>query len=208
MRIAPFIITLTGSSGCGKTHFTNKIIEFGEKLKSEGIQFVPKRHWKYVTRPYRETEIIEQLIKNKDSDNWTIDVKSVKTIPEDCDFIYRTYGDEYGCKKKDLQKYLNNGESPIIVINDVRVVEELKHKFPNQVLSLFLFREIIPDVKTHQKAGESRGGVSENKIFSRFERAVELYRIFIENIFIFDRVILDLFNNQLSKSSMINNTTN
>ncbi|MDR2717140.1 MAG: hypothetical protein LBB89_03620 [Treponema sp.] len=192
MRTAPFIITLTGSPGCGKTHFTNKIIEIGEKLKYDGIQFKPKRHWKYVTRPYRETEINEQFINNKDSDNWVIDVKSTRNIPEDCEFIYRTYGDEYGFKKKDLQKYLNKGESPIIVINDVRVVEELKSKFPNQVLSLFLFREIIPDFKTQQKIGETRGSVSEIKIISRFERAVALYRIFIENITLFDRVILNV----------------
>jgi len=183
-----FIITLTGSSGCGKSHFTDKIIEFGKELRAkEGIQFNPKPHWKYVTRSYRETEIIDKEINKKE-----IDVKSVKAIPEDCEFIYRTYGDEYGFYKKDLQKYLDQGESPVIVINDVRVVEELKKEFPDQVLSLFLFREIIPDVETHKKAGQSRGGVSESKSISRFEKAVALYRVFIENIFLFDRVILNV----------------
>src|SRR3989339_533772 len=186
MRTSPFIITLTGSSGCGKTYITDRIIEFGNQLNNEGVRFTPKRHWKYVTRPYRESEITDK------SNNKDIDVKSVKIIPEDCEFIYRTYGDEYGFKKRDLQEYIDKGESPIIVINDVRVVEELKKEFPNQVLSLFLFREIIPDIETHIKAGRSRGSVSENKVISRFEKAVALYRVFIENIFLFDRVILNI----------------
>jgi len=186
MRTDPFIITLTGSSGCGKTYITDRILSLEKILKKENISFEPKRHWKYVTRPYRETEIID---KNKGNE---IDVRSVKFIPEDCEFVYSTYGDEYGFKKSDLQNYLDRGESPIIVINDVRVIEELKEEFPNQVLSLFLFREIIPDVETHKKAGSERGGVSESKIISRFEKAIALYRVFIENIFLFDRVVLNV----------------
>lgn len=192
MRTAPFIITLTGSSGCGKTYITDRIIDFGKELESQNILFAPVRHWKYVTRPYRETEIIEQFINNKNKDKWVIDVKSAETIPEECEFVYRTYGDEYGLKKKELQNLLTEGKSPIIVINDVRVIEEMKKEFPNQVLSLFLFREIIPDEETHKKAGKTRGGVSEDKIKLRFEKAVALYRIFIENIFLFDRTILNI----------------
>jgi guanylate kinase len=186
MRTAPFIITLTGASGCGKTYITDRIISFGETLEKENILFKPKRHWKYVTRLYRDTEIIDKI------NGKTIDVKSIKAIPEDCEFVYRTYGDEYGLKKSDLEHYLNKGESPIIVINDIRVVEELKKQFPNQVLSLFLFRQIIQDVEEHKKAGQARGGVSESKAISRFERAVALYRVFIENISLFDRVILNI----------------
>jgi guanylate kinase len=197
IRTAPFIITLTGSSGCGKTYITDRIIEFGKQLDAEGIHFKPVRYWKYVTRPYRESEIIDEKIYHK-----TIDVKSVKTIPDDCEFVYRTYGDEYGFKKKDLEAYLDKGESPIIVINDVRVVEELKKEFFNNVLSLFLFREIIPDVDTQIKIGQSRGGVSKEKIHTRFEKAVELYRIFIENISLFDRTILNVLKKEEDKEDI------
>ena len=189
MRKKPFIIALTGPSACGKTYITDKIIDYGKQLRQEGIKFQPERFSKYVTRQHRETEIID---KNKGRD---IDVKSVRSIPignNGCELVYRTYGEEYGLKIKDLTKLLDKNESPIVVINDVRVVEELKREFEEQVLSLFIFREIIPDPKTHMSAGSTRGGGSEEKSIARFEKAVALYRVFIENIFIFDRVILNV----------------
>jgi uridine kinase len=98
MRMSPFIITLTGSSGCGKTYITDLIIDFGKELNKRDIQFNPIRHWKYVTRSYRETEMVD-ILNHKD-----VDVNSVKNIPEDCEFVYRTYGDEYGFKKKRLTR--------------------------------------------------------------------------------------------------------
>jgi guanylate kinase len=181
-----FIITLTGPSACGKTYITDRIIDFGEERRSKGIEFKPERFWKYVTRSYRENEIIE---KNQGKD---IDVEHIESIPPDCDFVYRTYGEEYGLKSEDLKEKLDNNISPIVVINDVRVVEEMKKKFPGQVLSLFIFREIINEAETHINAGKQRGGVSKEQAQKRFEKAIALYRIFIENRFVFDRVILNI----------------
>lgn len=189
MKKKAFIIALTGPSACGKTYITDKIIDLGKQLRHEGIDFRPTRFSKYVTRPYRETEIID---KNKGR---VIDVESVRAIPienDGCELVYRTYGNEYGLKIKDLKMKLRKNESPIVVINEVRVVEELKKIFRGKVLSLFIFREIIPDPETHKNAGKSRGAGSENKSLTRFEKAVALYRVFIENIFIFDRVILNV----------------
>jgi len=186
MQKKSFIIALTGPSACGKTYITDIIIDFAEELKSKNIEFQPERFRKYTTRSYRENEMIERNLGKK------IDVEYVKSIPPDCDFVYRSYGKEYGLKYIDLKKRLENNISPIVVINDVRVVEELKSKFPSQILSLFIFREIINDVETHKNAGKSRGGVTLEDSEKRFKKAESLYRIFIENIFVFDRVILNI----------------
>jgi guanylate kinase len=197
MRKESFIIAITGPSACGKTYITEKIIDLGKQLRKEGVEFQPKRFFKYVTRPYRETEIIDM---NKGLD---IDVKSVKSIPIEnngCKLVYRTYGDEYGLKIQDLTTLLDDNISPIVVINDVRVVEELKREFEGRVLSIFIFRETIPDKSTHLKAANARGGVSDKKSITRFEKAVALYRVFIENIFIFDRVILNVEYGEAAKN--------
>jgi hypothetical protein len=189
MRKKPFIIALTGPSACGKTYITDQILELGKQLREEGIDFQPKRFFKYVTRLYRETEMIDKL-KGRD-----IDVETVRSIPlgtNGCELVYRTYGEEYGLRIKDLRDMLNINISPIVVVNDVRVVEELKREFNEQVLSLFIFRDIIPDIETHTCVGDIRGGGSKNVSITRFEKAVALYRVFIENIFIFDRVILNI----------------
>lgn len=181
-----FIITLTGASASGKTYVTDRIMDFGKELQAKGIDFKPERFPKYVTRLYRESEVIEKNQGKK------IDVEHVKATPTECDFVYRTYGEEYGLKSADLREKLDSNISPIVVINDVRVVEEMKKKFSGRVLSLFLFREIINEAKTHTKVAEVRGGVSKKDAKKRFEKAIALYRIYIENIFVFDRVILNI----------------
>ncbi|MDR1202839.1 MAG: hypothetical protein LBL58_14595, partial [Tannerellaceae bacterium] len=186
MKRIAFIITLTGPSACGKSYITREIKEYGNKLKTKGKNFNPESFKKFVTRQYRENEIIEF------NQNKFIDVEHVERIPEDCDFVYRTYGEEYGLRSADLKAKLEENISPIVVINDVRVVEELKKEFPGKVLSLFLFREIINEAETHVKAAEMRGGVTKEQAQKRFEKAIGLYRIYIENIFVFDRVILNI----------------
>lgn len=187
----PFIITLTGPSACGKGVITEAIIEHSKTLKNNGIDFNPFMFTKDVTRSYRFKEVLAIL------NHENIDVNSVFSIPECDDLVYRTYGDEYALSTESLTKALEENRSPIVVINDVRVVEELKKIYKGQVLSLFIFRHIIPDVEQHKKASADRGAVSAQKTLSRYEKAVALYRVFIENIHIFDRVILNVRENDI-----------
>lgn len=183
-----FIITLTGPSACGKGLITEEIINYSYDLQRKGIEFYPFMFKKDVTRSYRIEEAISIVTGSQNK----IDVNSVSRIPETDDLVYRTYGDEYALNAADLDAALSANKSPIVVINDVRVVEELKHIYPGRVLSLFVFRHIIPDLEQHEKANAARGGVASSKILSRYEKAVALYRVFIENIHIFDRVILNV----------------
>lgn len=194
--IKPFIITLTGPSACGKGLITEAIIEYSKTLQRNGINFHPFMFTKDVTRSYRFKEALSIL------NNEQIDVNSVFTVPECDDLVYRTYGDEYALSTDNLTKALEENKSPIVVINDIRVVEELKKIYKGNVLSLFIFRHIIPDVEQHKKASADRGGVSAQKTLSRYEKAVALYRVFIENIHIFDRVILNVRENDIGLAKL------
>lgn len=179
-----FIITLTGSSQSGKTLLMNKIQQLGIRLKKKDIFFLPKITRKYTTRYLRWDE--EELLQQGKYP----DVKHIKQIPEACDLVYQTYGIRYGIETKILSERLEKKQSPIIVINDIRAVEELRKYFPGQVLSLFLFRK-IPKLEDFKKEAQNRGNVSEAEVVARYEKAVAIYRIYIENIVLFDNVILN-----------------
>lgn len=179
-----FVITLTGPSGCGKSYVIDRIMELEQKLASHGVNFYPIRIPKYVTRPLRSNEI-KDLLEGKE-----IDVISVESIPETCELKYQSYGTKYGLELNTVTNHLKNGKFPVIVINDVRVVEELKKEFPEQVLSLFLFRE-VPRRDSYLKEASTRGNVAPSETEERFNKATAIYLTYIENIGLFNRVILN-----------------
>lgn len=180
-----FIITLTGPSMSGKSYVIERIIELKDKLyKEKKMHFFPVNIAKYTTRSYRIEEI-QDILNNK-----KVDVIACEQIPNNCMLMYQTYGKKYGLSIEDIKKCLSNGQSPIIIINDVRVVEEIKKLFPKQVLSLFLFRE-IPKLSSFEKIANDRGNSSESEVLDRFNKATAIYHTYIENIALFDRVILN-----------------
>ena len=185
MKITPFIITLTGASASGKSFLMKKIEELHDEFSAMGISinFIPFP--KYTTREYRINEVAKR------GKGEFVDVVSVDEVSDDCDLVYRTYGEEYGIRTKDLAKRLRKGDCPIVVINDVRAVEELKKVFDGRVLSLFLFRH-VPNFEEFKEEINKRGNASDKELLERYIKATALYRIYIENITVFDRVILNV----------------
>ncbi len=181
---SPFIITVTGPSQSGKSTVLDKIEKLAKRLKNEGYRFVPARVTKETTRSLRVEEMIA-LDRGE-----VIDVKNVEKISEECDLVYQTYGIRYGLSTDFLRRLLEEGKSPFVVVNDIRAVEELKKVFPNKVLALFLFRK-MPDIVDFEKVSGDRGNVAPEESKKRYEKAIAIYRMYIENIALFDRVILN-----------------
>lgn len=184
MNNTNFIITLTGPSQSGKSLVMDKINRLGKELNETGMVFIPKKIKKYTTRHLRIDEM--RLIETGKE----TDVEYVKKIPDECDIAYQTYGVRYGFESKELWNELNKGNSPVVIINDIRVVEELKKIFSGKVLALFLFRK-VPEIEDFKKESEDRGNISETEVVARYEKAVAIYRTYIENIVLFDKVILN-----------------
>ena len=180
-----FIITLTGPSQSGKSLVMNKIINLGNIAEFKNKFFTPKKIKKYTTRYLR----LDEMKKIQCGEE--IDVEYSQKIPEECDLVYQTYGIRYGLDTRQLKKYMSKGISPIIVINDIRAVEEIRKVFPDKVLSLFLFRK-IPKLEDFKEEAKGRGNVSEQEIYARYEKAVAIYRTYIENISLFDHVVLNV----------------
>lgn len=171
------IITLTGPAHCGKSLISGMFMEFA------GNYFAPVRVAKYTTRKPR---------KNDE------DAKCVNKIPLKCDLVYEQYGVRYGLELEELYRYLEDGKTPIIVINDIRAVEDLKTVFGSLVLSLFLYRRpaVYENFYNEEKERASQGIMDkdiEKNARIRYEKAQAIYRIYIENIQLFDKVILNTF---------------
>ena len=170
-----YVVTLTGPSQCGKSTIRNFF------MNKRNTKFNPVIFKKYTTRKPRSTDD---------------DVICVNRIPSECDLVYEQYGVRYGIRFDDLYEHLERGESPIIVLNDVRAVEDVRTALWPQVLSLFLYRQ-PPDLnkfieeETKRAIQLSREDIRDIAQ-SRFDKAKSIYRIYIENIQLFDHVILNI----------------
>lgn len=184
MKDRNFIITLTGPSQSGKSLVMDKILSLQNLLNGSEDIFLPRKIRKFTTRYLRMDEI-EMGETGKE-----VDVEFVRRIPENCDLVYQTYGIRYGLSTLTVRKELEKGRFPIIVINDIRAVEEIRKEFPGRVLSLFLFRK-IPELEDFQNEAKKRGNVSVQEVIARYEKAVSIYKTYIENISLFDHVILN-----------------
>lgn len=167
----PNIISLTGPSGAGKSTAIELII------KKSSLEFNPVCIPKYTTREKR-------------SDDKFTEVICVKKLPKSCDLVYQQYDARYGLSIKQIVKQLENGYSPIVVLNDIRIIQEIKSIFGDLAKTIFLFRK-EPKESDFTALAESRFVIDKNIIQKRLKKGAAIYRIFIENIFLFDYVFLN-----------------
>lgn len=176
------VITLTGPAHCGKSTIRQMFLD------CEKENFKPVMIKKYTTREQR------------DNDD---DVICVQRIPKECDLVYEQYGVRYGMKLENLYKSLEAGKTPIVVINDIRAVEDIKTALGSLVYSLFLYRKAADYDEFYKEESErySEKTEEENERNARirFEKAQAIYRIYIENIQLFDKVILNTFQKDIAK---------
>lgn len=179
------IITLTGPAHCGKSTIRRMFLD----LKKEN--FIPIMLKKYTTREQRT---------NDD------DVICVPKIPKGCDLIYEQYGVRYGMRMEDLYKHLEAGRTPIVVVNDIRAIEDIKSALGSLVYSIFLYRKpaVYEEFYMEEKERypEKSREVIEKSARTRFEKAQAIYRIYIENIYLFDKVILNTFDKNSAKNQV------
>lgn len=185
------IITLTGPSQSGKS----TAIDYFLSIKRKGYN--PECIAKYTTREPREDDKSREVIY-------------CDALPSSCDLVYQQYDNRYGLSLNSIQENLVNGITSIIVINDVRTISEVKRIFGPLCKSVFVFRK-SPNYKEFKDEADSRGVTNEKIITKRLKKAEAIYRIYIENIHLFDNVIINAFNRtELKKQikSIISNLDN
>ncbi len=166
----PHVITITGSSRAGKSTTVDYLLNCGRFSQN----FSPVLVRKYTTRPRRANDRDEGVIYTRE-------------IPDDCDLVYEQYGARYGLALSTLFEHIAQEQSPIVVLNDVRAVEDVRNSFGELARSLFIFRQDPSSEEYRQELRDSRGRAGQ----VRFDKARIIYRIYIENIHLFDHVIIN-----------------
>lgn len=166
----PHLITLTGASGSGKSTVVKYL------LAKADSSFKPKLIPKYTTR-----------IPRKDDSG---EVICISEIPDECDIVYEQNENRYGVRLKDVYEIISSGSCPIVILNDVRAVEDVRSALNGLVRSIFIFRT-RPTFKRYQQLAKSRRVKNEEDVERRFRKAQAIYRIYIENIYLFDHVIIN-----------------
>ncbi|MBL4941863.1 MAG: hypothetical protein JKY81_09390 [Colwellia sp.] len=167
----PKLITLTGPSQAGKS---TAIQLFKEHKR---IGYNPVSIPKYSTRDPRDDDSPEEIL-------------TCSEIPSSCNLVYQQYDVRYGIDSKSITEALSKGQSPIIVINDVRTISEIRRIFGEISTTVFIYRE-PPSYDTHKLVSDTRGVADQNIINKRLKKAESIYRIYIENIYLFDHVIVN-----------------
>ena len=191
--IKPFIITLTGSSSCGKSYVAQKIIDLKKDPYFARLGFEVEQIQKYSTRTYREKEVraLRERSKGVKTDKNFVDIISEERIPDECDFIYLSYGKYYGVTAKMLKSILDNGKCPVVVVNDITTLYNLKSIFKGQIVSLYVFRNMLT-LRDMLKEARERGNSPRKEVKDRYEKANTLHMNFLANVELFDRVILNV----------------
>lgn len=176
------IITLTGPSQSGKS--TAK--DFFLSIKKDGYNpiSIPKHN----TRERRKDDKDDEVIH-------------CKSLPKKCDLVYQQYDVRYGFSSKDVLKKLEDGYICLIVINDVRTISEVKRIFGSLCKSIFVHRKTL-SYEDFFEESKKRGVTDEIIIKKRLKKAEAIYRIYIENIHLFDNVFLNSSDEQNLKKQV------
>ena len=172
----PNIITLTGPSQSGKS----TAIQLLREASFPGYK--PITIPKYTTRKPRKDDRPDEVISvHPDKE---LDVKL------GLDLVYQQYGERYGLRSASIVEALKSGETPIIVLNDVRIITEVKRLFGRAVRSVFVYRK-APKRESFYQDSENRSAQDPATIETRLRKAEAIYRIYIENIALFDHVLIN-----------------
>ena len=126
------LITLTGDSGCGKTHLMRLLMNFHE----DDISVIKK----YSDRDLRPGE--ENAIEIKPGCA-TADVKNM-------DYVYTGKNDKvYGFQKRDIDTKLKpyigrfqQGKSPIVIVDDEELLIKLCREYESRICPIYMQRDV------------------------------------------------------------------
>ena len=191
------IIVLSGMSGSGKTFIANLL------TKKFNCVNIPK----YVTRPFRKEEIRAKMngeapgiraVFGEFNDGEKTDIEQENLslqrkkafLNKKCPLAYINYGEYYGFSTDEINNYIENGKTVVIIINNIDLIKDLKNIYGNECISCYIHKE-LPNVSYFVELSKQRDLNSESTK-KRYDKSKKDYIEFINNKDIFDYTILNM----------------
>jgi len=173
--MASRIITFSGVSCSGKTTIVN-LLKARKQFPVDILQ-------KVTTRESRLNESMEILCVK------TIDYKKY-------DIIYHQYGVRYGLSSETIWRSLRNGKYVLAIINDMRAIGDIKEAFGNLAVPCYLYRDISPGALRQmikkRLLDSSTETDEKDEIQLRIDKLPVMFQKYVENITLFDHIILNV----------------
>lgn len=170
---------ISGSSGSGKT----ELLDLIQNQATSKAVLAPK----YSTRNERKGEFD--------------DIRHVDRInDEEYTFVYPMNNYTYGIKAEEITDLLGRGYNVFIILSDLRIVEEVKQFFGSIAVSLYIFRNLSSDqLEKVLEEREMARGINqvdtvplERQRQTRLNRLYFIQRKYVDNITLFDHIILNI----------------
>ncbi|CAD6494277.1 MAG: Guanylate kinase [Candidatus Argoarchaeum ethanivorans] len=182
---------ISGSSGSGKT----ELLDLIQNQATSKAVLAPK----YSTRNERKGEFD--------------DIRHVDRIDdEEYTFVYPMNNYTYGIKAEEITDLLGRGYNVFIILSDLRIVEEVKQFFGSIAVSLYIFRNLSADqLEKVLEEREMARGINpvdtvplERQRQTRLNRLYFIQRKYVDNITLFDHIILNIRKPQDMLQQVIN----
>lgn len=186
------IYILAGGPGAGKTELLNLI-----KNKSSLNSISPPKYSNRNPRD-RNDDVIRTDSKEFDKEEFT--------------FVYSMNNNIYGFKAVDIINCLREKKNVFIILSDIRVIEEFKKFFGVYVSVIYIFRNMnekeLTRILNKRKEKKINNLVQESEDTEKKIRMNRLYLIqrqYVENIALFDHVILNRKNKKMEMYKQLKN---
>lgn len=174
------LIIVSGISGAGKSYML-------EQLAGRSREIVALK--KISTRPARNHELVPNVFTD-------LEYGKSKEEVSVCDFKYNYSGHVYGVKKKDIDKALLVGKSPLVIIRNSQTIRELKEIYKDAIV-IYIKSAYSGHDLTDILKKQGRTDIDIKKRLARhrddlldYANNIELYDYVFTNLFDDDSLIL------------------
>jgi guanylate kinase len=168
MKSKSLIFIVVGTPGSGKDILIQAVNDLGVLH----AVIVPK----HTSRKRQKDDGNEMICSDDDNYDMT-----------NCDIKYDNYGDSYGLKSEEIWNGIKKEIIQVLVISNVKAINQIKERFGSLVKLLFIHSEINEEEYLRQEKELEK---PEDYVAERLRKYKHAFNIYFNNFNLFDHVLL------------------